>query len=186
MPSPFVVILDACVLYPMSLRDTLLTAGTFDLYQIRWTDQILEEATRNLRKDGRQTEKQAKKFITTIKSVFPEALIPPKKYQYLIPTMKNQEKDRHVLAAAVSCAAQVIVTSNLKDFPKAVLDDLDIEAQSPDTFLIHQFNLHPTSIVNAIKTQAANLKNPPKTPLEVLESLKIHAPNFVEKIQSLI
>jgi hypothetical protein len=41
-------------------------------------------------------------------------------------------------------------------------------------------------MVNAIKLQASILKNPPKTPLEVLESLKIHAPNFVKRIQPLL
>jgi len=32
--------------------------------------------------------------------------------------MTNQEKDRHVLAAAVRARAEVIVTYNTKDFPR--------------------------------------------------------------------
>ena len=32
--------------------------------------------------------------------------------------------DRHVVAAAIRCQAAVIVTSNVKDFPKEILDPL--------------------------------------------------------------
>jgi hypothetical protein len=46
--------------------------------------------------------------------------------------MKNHEKDRHVAAAAVKASAQVITTSNLKDFGEL---PEGIEAQSPDVFL---------------------------------------------------
>ena len=47
-PAPFRGVLDACVLFPFSLRDTLLRAAAKDLYQLYWSEQILEEARRNL------------------------------------------------------------------------------------------------------------------------------------------
>jgi len=34
--------------------------------------------------------------------------------------MTNHPKDRHVLAAAVRCNAEVIVTHNVKEFPRAL------------------------------------------------------------------
>jgi len=46
---------------------------------------------------------------------FPEAFVTD--HHLLIPSMTNQEKDCHVLAAAVKAGAQVIVTTNLKDSP---------------------------------------------------------------------
>jgi hypothetical protein len=55
-------------------------------------------------------------------------------YAALVPAMLNHEKDRHVAAAAVKASAQVIVTSNLRDF--VALPD-GIEAQAPDEFLIN-------------------------------------------------
>jgi hypothetical protein len=45
----FPAILDACVLIPMPLADTLLRLGAGPrLYLPRWTDQIMAEVSRNL------------------------------------------------------------------------------------------------------------------------------------------
>ena len=43
IPAPFQVILDANVLFPFTLRDTLLRAAERELYLIGWSGQILEE-----------------------------------------------------------------------------------------------------------------------------------------------
>jgi hypothetical protein len=42
------VLLDACVLYPIGLRDTLLNAAEAGFYRLLWTDQILAETSRNI------------------------------------------------------------------------------------------------------------------------------------------
>jgi hypothetical protein len=42
VPAPFIVLLDANVLFPFSLRDTLLRAAAAGFYQLRWSSQILE------------------------------------------------------------------------------------------------------------------------------------------------
>lgn len=36
VPAPFIVVLDANVLFPFSLRDTLLRAAASGFYQVRW------------------------------------------------------------------------------------------------------------------------------------------------------
>ena len=46
-----------------------------------------------------------------------------KGYEFIIPTLTLPDGgDRHVLAAAIKCNADAIVTTNLKDFPKSTLD----------------------------------------------------------------
>ena len=43
--------------------------------------------------------------------------------------------DRHVLAAAIRCNADAIVTFNLKDFPISVLKPHGIDVLHPDDFI---------------------------------------------------
>ena len=48
VPAPFIVVLDANVLFPFTLRDTLLRAAAADFYQLRWSSEILDEMISNL------------------------------------------------------------------------------------------------------------------------------------------
>jgi hypothetical protein len=50
---PFAAILDASVLYPLPLRDTLLRVAEIELYDPYWSERILAEVTRNLILDRR-------------------------------------------------------------------------------------------------------------------------------------
>ncbi len=79
--------------------------------------------------------------------------------------------DRHVLAAAIKSSAQIIVTFNLKDFPKETLDTYDIEAMHPDVFIEHQLGLRQGLVISVVKQHRASLKNPPKTAEEYLDTL---------------
>ena len=95
-------------------------------------------------------------------------------YQNLIESLELPDPDdRHVLAAAIRCGAQIIVTKNLKDFPSEVLHPYGIEAQHPDEFLEYQFGLRPNLVIRAAKEQRARWKNPPLTAEEYLERLSV-------------
>ena len=48
----FVVVYDANVLYPSTLRDLLIRIAQAGLVQARWTDQILDEVFRNIERTG--------------------------------------------------------------------------------------------------------------------------------------
>ncbi|HDH08381.1 MAG TPA: hypothetical protein ENG96_02745 [Gammaproteobacteria bacterium] len=60
------------------------------------------------------------------------------------------------------------MTNNLKDFPKDVLRQHEIEVQSADVFLSHLFDLSPLAFCHAVKQQRARLKNPNHTVEELL------------------
>jgi hypothetical protein len=59
------------------------------------------------------------------------------------------------MAAAVQAHAQVIVTSNLKHFLVELLAPYEIDVQSPDDFLVHQFHLNPDRMLDILDTQAS-------------------------------
>jgi predicted nucleic acid-binding protein len=178
--SSFTVVLDACVLFPASLRDTLLRAANAELYRMRLTDEIIEEVSRNLIKKG-MPEDKAQRLVTTIREQFIDAFVT--QHRSTIASMPINEKDRHVLAAAVASNAQVIVTRNLKDFPRSLLAPFKIDAQSPDEFLAHLFSHNSSHMTDILIEQAANLHNPPMTVLDTLEVLMLHAPNFVQLVR---
>ncbi len=182
--SSFVVVLDACVLFPAPLRDIFLRAASADLYRMQWTNDILEEVQRNLVSDLHVPEEKAQRLIDTMRKYFPEALVT--EHTPLISAMPNDPKDRHVLAAAVVCRAQVIVTYNLRHFSREVLAPFEIKAQSPDEFLTHLFYLDPERMVEIIAEQAEDLHNPPHTVQEVLNILAYHTPKFANLVASYI
>jgi len=173
IPAPFRVVLDANVLYPFTLRDTLLRAAAAGLFQVYWSRQILEEAQRNLLAAGVMTQAQAARLEATMERAFPEAMVTG--YEALIPAMPNDEKDRHVVAAAVKSGAQVIVTSNLADFSEL---PEGVEAQSPDDFLCNLFDLDHDGMTELVRRQAAALQRPPRSFDEVVTALAKMVPEF--------
>jgi len=77
-----------------------------------------------------------------------------KGHESIITAMTNDPKDRHVLAAAVVSGAQTIVTFNVKHFSKEALAAWNVEVQSPDEFLIHQYHLDPETVFAVVNAQA--------------------------------
>ncbi|SRR6266568_1845697 len=178
IPAPFRIVLDANVLYPFSLRDTLLRAAAAGMFQVFWSAEILDETTRNLVADGVMNIEQAGRLRQAMESVFPEAAVTG--YERLIDAMKNAAEDRHVAAAAVKAGAQVIVTRNLKhfrDLPEG------LETQSPDHFLCNVLDLDPEGMIALLREQAGALKRPPKSFDELLYGLAKMVPEFVASVR---
>ena len=92
-------------------------------------------------------------------------------YESLVPAMTNDPKDRHVLAAAVRSRAELIVTSNQKDFPATALKPYDVAVRSPGDFLLDQLDLNPSSVVRIAEEVAADMPNPKITWNGYLEGL---------------
>ena len=112
----FAVVLDTCVLYPANLRDSLLRLAEAGLYVPRWSAGIREELSRNLLELG-INEGSVKRLLEVMAAAFPEADVTG--YERLIESMTCDEKDRHVLAAALRANASALVTFNVRDFPPA-------------------------------------------------------------------
>ena len=176
MRGDFPAVLDACVLIPMPLADTLLRlAAGPRLYLPKWTDEIMAEVSRNLIEKFDVPEEKAAYRESEIRKHFPEAWVDG--YGDLIPAMTNQPKDRHVLAAAVRAQAEIIVTYNRKDFPAGALAPYSISAQGPSTFLKNLNELDQEAVMRTLEEQAAAIHKP----LDYLmERLRVNVPGFVE------
>jgi predicted nucleic acid-binding protein len=169
MNSDFPVIIDACVLVQAAVRDTLLRLSERRLFLSRWSDDIIAEVDRTLIKFGVPREK-VDYLISEMKSHFSDAWV-ESGYKDLIPAMKNNEKDRHVVAAAIKAGCEVIVTYNLKHFEEAHLKPFDIIARHPDEFLIDVYYLNPEIVVHALHQQGSALKEKLTLP-QVLQNLR--------------
>jgi predicted nucleic acid-binding protein len=108
MNSDFPVVIDACVLVQSAVRDTLLRLSERRLFLCRWSDEIIAEVKRTLDKFGIAGDK-IEHLISELTTHFADAWVGDG-YKELIPSMKNDEKDRHVVAAAVKAGSEVIVT----------------------------------------------------------------------------
>jgi predicted nucleic acid-binding protein len=110
----FIAVLDASVLFTASLRDALLWSAKADLYRVHITEDILEELCRNLILKRDVAPEKANYLAETIRDEFCD--VTDTRYKLLVSAMPINEKDRHVMATAVSPGAQVIVTQNLQKF----------------------------------------------------------------------
>ncbi|MCU1642575.1 MAG: hypothetical protein JWN03_2850 [Nocardia sp.] len=94
-------------------------------------------------------------------------------YEPLIEGLKLPDPDdRHVLAAASKAGAQVIVTSNLKDFPADALASWNVEAKSPDDFVLDQITLDDRVVWACVQQIADSRLHPPETVEDVLDALE--------------
>ena len=170
--SGLTVLVDSCVLYPAPLRDLIMHLALVDVFRAKWTEHIHEEWIRNVlinRKD--LNREQLDRTRTLMNTHARDSLVTG--YEPLIEGLTLPDPDdRHVLAAAIRCHADLILTFNLKDFPVSVLGPLGIEVQHPDSFLLSQLSLDQPSVLLALKRQREALKNPPKKTLEFLTTLE--------------
>jgi predicted nucleic acid-binding protein len=171
-----VAVLDANVLFPMLLRDTLLRVAAAGCFRAHWSSRIVDEMTRNLVGDYGMDPPRAETLRTVMEEAFPDASVVG--WEKIEPDMRNDPKDRHVVAAAVAAEATVIVTSNIRDFSN--LPD-GIVAMTPDEFLTEIFVKNPTAVLDAITAQAAAYRRPALTTRELIERLALTSPGFAEQ-----
>jgi predicted nucleic acid-binding protein len=166
----FVVIYDACVLYPAPLRDLLIRLAVTGLFGARWSEQIHDEWSRNLLANRPELVDKLPRTIELMNQAVPDSLVTG--HDVLINSLTLPDPDdRHVLAAAIRAGAQLIVTFNLKDFPSQHLAPFGVEAVHPDDFVAQQFDLNEGGILAAVKSHRAALRNPPRSVDEYLDTL---------------
>ncbi|SHG67734.1 PIN domain-containing protein [Cognatiyoonia sediminum] len=135
------VLLDACVLYPTVMREVVLGCAKAGLFEVRWSERILEEWARATVKLGPEAEVFARGEIAVLGAQFPDAIVPVHEgleQRLWLP----DPNDVHVLASAVAGSCDAIMTVNAKDFPRNVLAEEGVSRVDPDNFLIGFFAVH--------------------------------------------
>ena len=168
---PFIVVYDANALYPNAQRDLLIRVAQHGLVQAKWTEEILDEMCRaRKRKHPDLAPGKLTRLRALMNAAVADCLVTG--YEDLIEGLKLPDPDdRHVLAAAIKASAQVIVTANLSDFPADYLRQWNIEAKSPDDFVLDQINIDDRVVFSCVQEIANDRKQPPKTVEDVLSEL---------------
>lgn len=175
----FVALLDATCLFPATLRSVLLRAHDEGLYQLRFTDEILEEVRRSVL--ARYPDANIDRTISLIRAEFGDGLVTG--YDALKAVMTNDEDDRHVLAAAVRASAQLIVTDNVRHFPVECRQPYNIDVQTGDEFLQNLWDLDDEIMTKVLEEEAASTSRPKLTVDGVLGRLEKAAPGFVALVR---
>lgn len=154
------------------------------LYQAKWSAAIHDEWIRSVlasRPDltPDQLERTRKLMDVHVRNGLIEG------YEGLIETCTLPDPDdRHVLAAAISAKADIILTFNLKDFPASVLSSYGVTAEHPDALLTSLLSLAPGTVCTRVKRHRQSLKNPPKTVIEYLDTIQQQGlPQFVAQLR---
>ena len=132
----FVVLYDANVPYPNTLRDLLIRLAQAGLIQAKWTDKILDEVFDNLTANRRDLEPTRLAHTRELMNrAVRDCLV--QGYEPIEHGVELADPDdHHVLAAAIKAKAQVLVTRNIRDFSEAALHQWNIDVKSPDDFVL--------------------------------------------------
>lgn len=90
-------VLDACTLAPIRLATTLLWLAEAGVFEVLWSEEILDEVRRTLPKLGLSSERAAHR-VDAMRNAFGNAAL-VSGFDHLIDTLTCDPKDRHVLAA---------------------------------------------------------------------------------------
>jgi hypothetical protein len=169
-----IAVLDACVLFPMYLRDTLLRCAEIGLFEPRWSASILRELRAALA--SRVGVTAARRVTATRSDAFPEAATPVPRA--LVVRMTNHSGDHHVLAAAVAAHAGVIITDNVRHFAPQACAPLGVRIVTADQFLVGLLRHEPVGVVRILRCQASDYDHPPMSLAELLARLETSVPRF--------
>lgn len=135
---------DACVLYPTVLREILMGTAEAGLLDPVWSQRILGEWTRAAARLGPDQARIAGVEAALLADRWPQAAVEAQGGAEGLDL--PDPADRHVVETALAAGARVIVTLNLRDFPRPALAAAGLEARHPDTLLTDLWARHPDAV----------------------------------------
>lgn len=164
-------VLDTCVIYPTVMRQVLLHVAERGVFTPLWSARILEEWRRAALKLGPQGAAQAEAEAAMLRMHWPKAEVTwPASLESRL--WLPDAADTHVLAAAVSGSADVILTVNAKDFPRHILAEEGVSRADPDSYLRGVFDAQPELVTDACEAVLAEARRLSGEPWEMRALLK--------------
>ncbi len=152
-------VLDANILFPTILREILIDLAGLGLYQPLWSERILAEWRHAAARLSAEQEQVAGAEIALLQARFPASAMPDDGNR-VIDLELPDPADRHVIEAALAGRASLIVTANLRDFPRRMMERLDLRAIHPDAFLLDLHIADPAAValtVQSVRDKAARM-----------------------------
>lgn len=142
------------------LSGLLLELADVGYFEVKWSQEILDELERALVRNFPGTEPEQSEKIRRMQGAFSEAVVTGH-LDLLVELERTEPKDRHVLAAAIRAQSGALVTFNLKHFPADTFDVYGIELLSPDNFLLDLAEIQPRLTLDVVCARIASHKRPP-------------------------
>ena len=172
----FAALLDTSVLWPSLQRDFLLSLAVEGLYRPLWSTAILDELRYHeaQKRIGRGHDpvlaaQRGQRLVDRMSTAFNDAVVV--NWESLDGTFGLPDvDDEHVVAAAPVGGAEVIVTSNLKDFPPQQIPK-PLTVISPMQFATDIVASSPDVAYRAVIAMASRFVRPSSTVDEILDDL---------------
>lgn len=172
-------VLDTNVLWPSIQRNFLLSLADETAYRVLWSEVILDELEYEVEQKWSSSERwsadlsrqYAHMLRQTMEATFPEALVVG--WEHLEGSFNLPDpNDEHVVAAAVHAKAHVIVTSNIKDFPRSKLPKT-LVVLTPQNFIDKVVEHSPEMVFLALQrmSERSGRYGPVQTPLDIAQEL---------------
>jgi hypothetical protein len=159
--------LDANVIRGQLTNDILLSLAEREMFEPRWSQTVLDEMRRN-RPTG-VSEERIDRRIAAMNGFFPRAMT--RGHEGLMPEMQADEKDKHVLAAAVYSRSAVLVTDNVKDFDPPSTGPYAMRVERLSQFLVRKLQDRPDVVVPAMQSMVDRNQRDPRSMQALIDKM---------------
>jgi PIN domain len=171
----YTAFVDACVLAKSLPRMLMLTLAEAEFFRVRWSQPVMKETQRAIERmlaEKPDAADRAVRACAAMERAFEDAIVEGFDSFLAVAAVLPDQNDVHVLAAALKTRAHVLVTDNMKHFPKDILETFNMEVRSADDFIADTVALNEGLAVAAIKRMRQDCRQPPLTPEKLLRTME--------------
>lgn len=164
------VFADTATFYPISIADLVMRLAEIGIFELVWSDYLLDEIERVLVERKRLPQSAAEYFCDCIRETFPGGRIPRSAYEHLLASRTGPDPaDHEHSAAAVAGNVNVILSADRTGFP--MRDTSPARRRHPDEYLAELLNLFPSEIAGVL-TEMASSRREPSLVHDIIAALK--------------